>query len=167
MSESNIFRESVKSKYGFADWAGRSKSFSGNLCRRFMPVRQEFDGYEFESRKAYPGFRHAFTENYRNISNTNVVIAVSIIEFDTILGAHDEIINRLSHCMATGIPKIEEKGINAGDIGFAGHAEVQSSLFFSRYNVFVHVHNVGEENVSIKEFAEKLDQQILDHQKKS
>ena len=157
------FRDALKDDYRFSEWAGKTKEADGVLSQKFISVPEELGDYVFERRKAIPEGGKAFVEYYRSVSDENVRFAVTIIEHGSILGAHEGMIDHFSSCMATDLPRTEERDINVGDVGFAGHTDVQTSVFFTRNNLLVKVDNVGSTHISVKDIAEKIDQQIRNH----
>lgn len=165
MEQSNIFLEAAKKKYNFDQWANKIKAHTGKLCKGFTPSVDKIRSFEFLFRKAQPGFHHAFTDYYKLKSDEKSVIAVSVFEFTTMAEAHNYLIQVLSTITAPLLPRLTEVRVKAGDIGFAGYQQSTPSLFFTRMNIFVHIHNVGDTEISVEKVAEEIDKQIVASQK--
>jgi len=164
--EESMYRAAVKENYGFTEWAGKTQAYEGELVKKYLPFEERIEGFVFEKRRAIPNRKHSFTDYYRSSSNKEVCIGITINEHDTVLAAHEALIDILSVCMSPKLPLLEERGISSGDIGFAGHEEEQTAVFFSRYNVVIEIHNVGTTFVPVKMIAEEIDQQIITHQER-
>jgi len=59
------------------------------------------------------------------------------------------------------LPRLDEKGIMIGDVGFTGHGDVTTGIIFVRYNILVDVRSIGKESLSVKEFARLIDNYII------
>jgi hypothetical protein len=91
------------------------------------------------------------------VSDEEMRFYITIHEFDTVEEAQMEVLKTRTKCTAPFIPMLEELGLNIGDVGFVG-------LFFSRLNIFVEMESIGEKDISIVEFAENVDKQIINFQ---
>jgi hypothetical protein len=159
------FRNIVKDRHNFSQWAGKAKAFKGPLCKKFLPKIAEIKGLVLEKRRPIPEEKHAVIDYYHSTDDKDIRFAVTIFEYASVLDAHEGLVDMLSHCMAPVLPRASEKGIKAGDVAFGGHGQLQTDISFTRYNVLVRVESVGPKPASVKELAEKIDKQIIEHQK--
>jgi hypothetical protein len=163
MNQSDLFRERIKTSYDFDSWTSNLGELKNLLAVRFMVDKLDISGFEFESRRPLMNHKHSLIDVFRNKNNAQVKVAIEIMEFSSVNEAHETLVDVLSNCMATEIPTTEQLNINAGDVGFGGLEETQSSIYFVRRNVFVHVHNVGKERISVVKITEQVDSEILNH----
>lgn len=162
--------ERVKEAHNFSSWAGQSLKFEGELPYRFYLDPERLGDYAIEQRKPFPETlsteRHSVIDYLANSSKKNPHrVAVTIHEFETIADAHMGMVEILSRSMAPRLPSGTELGIDLGDVSFGGHGEIQSTLFFSRFNILVKVESVSEQRQSVQDVAEMIDAQIQDHQR--
>lgn len=163
MGASSPFRDAIKEAYGFSEWGERARNVATPLSRGFLPKTEEIAEHELEERVPFPDQRNAFIDYYRGVADPDVRFAVTVVEHATVEQAHEGLVDLLSTCMAPSLPRIEEKGIDAGDVGFAGHGDLQRAAFFARSNILIQVESVGARQISVKGLAELIDQQILAH----
>lgn len=163
MEAFEALRNAVKERYEFSTWAGKTKGAAERVSRGFLPRAEQIQGYTFERRVGIPGTSSQYTDYYRKQDNPAVRMAVTIYEYDSVLGAHERLVDLLAACTAPNLPRAESQGLDLGDIAFSGHGEEPHALFFARQNVVVEVRSVGSTHVSVKELAEAIDRQIREY----
>lgn len=160
----------VKEAHHFSSWAKQSLKYKGELPYRFYLDAEKLGEFSLESRKPFPVKlsveRHSVTDYLVNDNKKNPHrIAVTIHEFENVADAHAGMVDILSDSMAPRLPSGEELGLDLGDVSFGGHGKIQSSLFFTRFNILAKVESVSEELQSVDELAKIVDLQIQEHQK--
>ncbi len=148
--------------YQFGSWADRVQNFAKDLTHRFLVDPSKIDGFKFIERRAIPDDNHHFIDYFSDVSNEQVVIAVTLKEHQSIAEAHEHLKYALMHSMAPNLPFLEEDDVSiVGDIGFGGHGEVERAVFFTRANLMITVESVGDVEVDVLEFVKKIDEQIV------
>ncbi|KYK32419.1 MAG: hypothetical protein HXS46_09440 [Theionarchaea archaeon] len=161
------FRKMVKENYDFSSWAGKTKYFKGKLCENFFLHTKKFEGWSLEEKEELPTFysERSTVQYIYNLpaeeGKERIAVAITVREFNSILEAHEALIDLLMTYMAPYLPRCEEKGLNIGDVCFGGHGDLQTSVIFTRYNILVRIDSVGTKDISVKEFAETIDSQII------
>jgi hypothetical protein len=121
--------------------------------RGFVPQQDDLPEFTHERRRALPDHRNAYIDLYRQRSDSQVRFSVSVIEYSSPEEAHEGLVDFLTTVMAPTLPSAAEKGIEVGDVGFAGYAQVQTGVSFVKDNVFIRVESVGEKAASVKVIA--------------
>lgn len=85
------------------------------------------------------------------------LIQVILCECDSISNAHESIIDYFMGSMANKIPRGEEKNVQVGDVTFIGYGDNVSMIIFARNNVMIAMQSVGDIDIDIQTFAEKID----------
>jgi len=70
------------------------------------------------------------------------------------------LIDQLLTSMATNLPRLSALGIEAGEIGFAGHGELRTEVEFVRGNVLVKVLSSGKQAIAVDRLARVIDLQV-------
>jgi len=74
------------------------------------------------------------------------------------------LIDQLLTSMATNLPRLSALGIEAGEIGFAGHGELRTEVEFARGNVLVKVLvkvlSSGKQAIAVDRLARVIDLQV-------
>ncbi|MFZ1219463.1 MAG: hypothetical protein WAO00_09225 [Chthoniobacterales bacterium] len=157
------FRSAIKERYGFAAWPLTPVARPLAEKRGFVPKQAEVRPFLLERRRALPDHRNAYIDFYHRADDPQVLFSVTVIEHQTPEEAHEALVDFLTTVMAPTLPATSEKGIEVGDVGFAGHAEVQTDVCFTRGTVFIRVQSIGDKEASVKELAEILDRQVRQH----
>ena len=159
------FRESIKEMSSFPNWVGRTRGeeFSGFFMNIVIPdriftsfslLRTSEPPTQFDARKVK---RYLYAGD-RSKGKKETLIEVMLTECNSIINAHESIIDFMANCMASKIPRGEERGITIGDISFTGHGKKLLSIIFARNNIMAVVRSVGDLDLDVKAFAKKVDE---------
>ena len=152
---------------GFASWVGRTRGeeFSGFFMKIVIPDRI-FSRFSLLPTSEPSTHNHAkkvkrnFYAGDRSKGKKETLIEVMLIERNSIINAHESIIDFMANCMASKIPRGEERGITIGDISFVGYDKRLLSIVFARNNIMAVVRSVGDLDLDVKSFAKKVDEFI-------
>lgn len=161
------FRNEVKAAHEFASWTSRLSALDTPLLQPFLLTPNAVGDFEFVSRAAVAGVSSAFTgyrDDYRNLADPNVVLAITILPFPTIAAAHEALVDLLCLSMAPRLLRADTRGVMAGHIGFVGYGELIDRIYFVRRNILVRVENIGSTLISVREVAEEIDRRIIAQQ---
>lgn len=155
------YREQVKERYGFAQWAGRAADEEGVLRREVELPESLIEGWTRESSEPLTEFlrgdramRWVFAAGKAADADR---VQVTLSEHGSAGDAHEALIDLVMTFMATSLPTCESVGIKAGDVCFGAHGDVQTGAVFARYNVLVQVESIGARPTSVAPFAERID----------
>lgn len=146
-------RDIVKERYGFAGWGrGRGRERPRrhllHLSAREIPLRpierQAFDG--------------GYIDTYGD--GREVLVTVWIYQLASPEQAREAMVDYLMTSMAPRLPDAAARGLEVGDVAFAGYGEGQTSVAFVRDDVFVRVHSVGETDYPVGELANIIDRMV-------
>jgi len=159
------FRETRKEMSGFPNWAGRTRGeeFSGFFINIVIPDRI-FSRFSLLPTSEPSTHNHArkvrryLYAGDRSKGKKETLIEVILTECNSIINAHESIIDFMANCMASKLPRGEERGITIGDISFAGHGKRLLSIIFARNNAMAVVRSVGDLDLDVKSFAKKVDE---------
>jgi len=165
--EEDSLREIRKEMSGFPNWVGRTRGeeFSGffmnivipdRIFSAFSSLRTSEPPTHFHARKVK---RYLYAGD-RSKGKQETLIEVILIECNSIIEAHESIIDFMANSMAYKIPRGEERGITIGDISFVGYGKRLLSITFARNNVMAVVRSVGNLDLDVKSFAKKVDEFI-------
>lgn len=158
------YREKVKENYDFSSWAGKTKRPEARPSADFNILFDTLNDLQLEERKDLPlsyGEKRAIRYIYscpESITEDRVVITT--YEFESVGEAHEGLINAVMTYMAPTLPTCESKGIEIGDVCFGCHSDIQTSLIFARSNILVEIDSIGTHDLSVVEFAQKVDQTL-------
>ena len=162
--------EKVKEAHQFSSWAKQSLDAKGELPYRFFLDTERLGEFSLETRKPFPERlgveRHSVIDYLVNDDKKKPHrVAVTIHEFENVPDAHMGMVDILSHSMSPRLPSGKELRLDLGDVSFGGHGKIQSSLFFTRFNILVKVESVSEDLDSVEDIAEIVDMQIKENQR--
>ncbi len=164
-SRDDSLREIRKEMSGFANWVGRTRGeeFSGffinivipdKIFPRFSLLPTSEPSTQNRARKV----RKYLYAGDRSKGKKETLIEVILIECNSIINAHESIIDFMANCMAYKLPRGEERGITIGDISFVGYGKRLLSIIFARNNIMAVVRSVGNLNLDVKSYAKKVDE---------
>lgn len=154
------FREAVKERYRFSEWAGRVEGEESVVRRDVRLPDGLVEGWSVErthdlsEMMGVPAARHVYA---RTDEGGRERVMVKLFEHASVLEAHEALIDLLMSSMAPSLPPCGEVGVRAGDVCFGSHGDVQTGVVFARHNVVVHVRSIGARVVSVAPFAEAID----------
>jgi hypothetical protein len=152
----------------FASWVGRTRGdeFLGFFINIVIPDRI-FSRFTLLPTSDPSTHNHAkkvkryFYAGDRSKGKKETLIEVIIIERNSIINAHESIIDFMVNCMASKIPRGEERGITIGDISFVGYDKRLLSIVFARNNIMAVVRSVGNLDLDVKSYAKKVDEFLV------
>lgn len=155
------FREAVKERYRFSEWAGRVEGEEG-VTRRDVRLPDDLveawsveRTHDLSEMVEGPAARYVYA---RTGDDGRERVMVKLYEHGSVLEAHEALIDLLMSSMAPSLPPCAEVGIRAGDVCFGSHGEVRTGVMFARHNVLVHVQSIGARAVSVAPFAAAIDE---------
>ncbi|HXT62410.1 MAG TPA: hypothetical protein VN696_05175 [Pyrinomonadaceae bacterium] len=153
------YREEVKQNFGFSEWAGQTKEAdrevrSLDLQTMTVPIAEHED-LPTSSRQ-----RRIVRYIFGSAGKGGQLVSM-IYECNSTMDAHETLIDVVMTYMAPKLPRCGEKGLEIGDICFAGASETNVSVIFARFNILAEVRSVGQEPVSVDALARGLDELIL------
>ncbi|MFL6111946.1 MAG: hypothetical protein ACJ786_11420 [Catenulispora sp.] len=146
----------VKRRYGFDGWPGRD---GRTTAGPFLPDHTSLAGLTLDRRVPFPGTRQAFIDHLNTGNGARV--ALWIRRCDTVLAAHEALVEVLATSMAPRLPSCAERGVGPiGDVAFCGVTDPVSAIYFTRGNVLVRVENIGPHPTPVASTAAEIDRQI-------
>ncbi|WP_339746383.1 hypothetical protein [uncultured Maricaulis sp.] len=161
--ENDTFREAVKERHGFADWASRAKAADVPPRVGFLLDRGAMTNLEFLRRDPLPGgggFR-GHRDYFQLDGGKDNVVAIELLETPSTTAAHEALVDILSHCMAMKLIPAIERGVDAGHVGFVGHGKLVDSIYFVRGSTLVRIDSVGSKPVDVGPVAQTVDRQLM------
>lgn len=157
------YRNRVKANYEFSTWAGQTRE--GTKDVRLIDVRigpEQIKGWELETAEELPAVRQRRELRYIYVSpqRRGRRILLTTVECNSVLDAHESLIDVVMTYMAPSLPRCETKGLEVGDICFGSHGDVNLSVIFARFNILAEIKNAGTEPASVDEFARTVDDVI-------
>lgn len=150
----------ARQRFDFDAWPRPSEK-NAQICVRqlSLDLRQTAEDWQLEQR--LPWGDSGYADYFRSAKNDRHRIMVRISEYST----HDEarlaLLEEISHSSTMTLPRLDEKGIMIGDVGFTGHGDTTTGIIFVRCNILVDVRSIGEESLSVEEFARLIDNYII------
>lgn len=162
----DAYRDQVKENYEFSTWAGRTKAGDGNVrISGFQIEAGDLQGWKLEEKEDLPASgRHQRVTRYIHSpsrESTSQRYASTVYECNSVLDAHEALIDVVMTYMAPQLPRCETKGLEAGDICFGSHGEVNLSVIFARFNVLVQIQSTTLGPAPVNSFAAQVDSLIL------
>ena len=163
-NDTDAYRDEVKQNYAFSEWAGQTKVGDRNVrLSKFELAPQRFEGWNLAEREDLPASERQLriVRYIFNSGGKGQRLISTIYECNSVIDAHETLIDVVMTYMAPKLPRCGEKGIEIGDICFAGASEMNVAVIFARFNILNEVQSVGSEPVSIDAFARRTDETIL------
>ena len=160
------YRNQVKTRYEFSSWAGHVKEGDRNArLGDVLVLPIVLESWRLEEHENLPSFsrqQHVVRYVYNSArGDGGPRVASTVFSCESVLEAHETLIDVVMTYMAPNLPRCETKGVEVGDICFGSHGELNLSMIFARFNILVEIKNAGREAVSVNEFAENVDALIL------
>ena len=165
------YRKQVKTNYEFSTWANHTKE--GNADVRLTDVRidpEQINRWKLEEAEELPAVRQRRERRYIYVSPENSGrrrLLLTTLECNSVLDAHESLIDVVMTYMAPHLPRCETKGLEVGDICFGSHGDVNLSVIFVRFNILAETKNAGTEPISVDEFAREVDAIIYSYYRRS
>lgn len=159
-------RNEVKSRYGFSDWAGSVKGDPSVTRTEVQLPEPLVEGWAVERVDSISeGMERVRAANRSLYGRTDAAgrlrVMVRLYEYDTPMAAHEGLIDIVMTYMAPSLPACASVGIQAGDVCFGSHGDVQTGVIFARYNVLVQVESIGGEPTAVTPFVRTIDELLV------
>jgi hypothetical protein len=165
------YRNRVKGNYEFSTWAGHTREGAKDV--RLTDVRispEQIKGWKLEEVEEFPSVRQRRERRYIYVSPESGGrrrLLLTTLECNSVLDAHESLIDVVMTYMAPRLPRCETKGLELGDICFGSHGHVNLSVIFARFNILAEIKNAGTEPTSVDEFARAVDSVIYSYYRRS
>lgn len=163
-NDADAYRDEVKQNYEFSEWAGQTKEGSREVrLSDFGLAPQSFEGWHLVEKEDLPVSQRQrrIVRYIFNSGGKGQRLISTIYECNSVIDAHETLIDVVMTYMAPKLPRCGEKGLEIGDICFAGASEMNVSVIFARFNILTEVQSVGPEPVSVDAFARRTDEMIM------
>lgn len=151
--------ESAKQRFAFDAWPKLAETAARTRTRGFVLNHEKFaEIWTHEQRIPHGDTGHADYFHHARQPGERIMIRLS--EYPGHQEALEAMLSILSESMAVTLPRLDERNMEIGDIGFCGHEEELRSLIFVRHNVLVDIRSIGDPPVSVVEMAKQVDEQI-------
>jgi hypothetical protein len=161
------YRKQVKTNYEFSTWAGHTKEGTADVRLTDVRIGQEqIKRWKLEEAEELPAVRQRRERRYIYVapeSGGRRRLLLTTLECNSVLDAHESLIDVVMTYMAPRLPRCESKGLEVGDICFGSHGDANLSVIFARFNILAETKNAGTEPVSVDEFAREVDSIILSY----
>jgi hypothetical protein len=159
MNISDKTYDGVKQRYRYSEWSPAAAASLGTV-RSFLPQVADRHTLTLEKRVPMMDLPGAFSEHYVSVTDPGVRVLVDIAIYPSIATAHEALLHILSRVSAPTLPSGVERGLEIGDVAFAGHEELVTAVLFVRRNVVVDIQSAGFTPVTVAELALDIDAQI-------
>ncbi len=161
------YREQVKQNYDFYEWAGRTKEGQGDVRLTDFHL-DELEGWSLTQQEDLtPSVRQTRVVRYVFSAADNQRLVSTVFTCDSVIEAHESLIDVVMTYMAPKLPRCETKGLPIGDICFAGHGDLNVAVIFARFNILTEIQNTGPHLTSVDEFARGIDSMIFGRYKRT
>jgi hypothetical protein len=164
------YRKLRKTTVGFHNWAGM---ISGQefifIINMFLTAKIFTELSLLKVGESEAKYHSKRVTRYLYSGKKDTLIEIIISECNSILDAHESILDFILGSMMNKIPTGEEKATSVGDISFVGYGENILSITFARDNIMAIVRSVGNVETNVISYATRIDHLILskDEQTKS
>jgi hypothetical protein len=155
-------RERVRSQFGLPPRSETPPAPAVPTTPRFALTTPAVDGCMW-LRRDVTGPRGTYLDEYQIGDDAEARVGVWISEAESHTAAVERLLDVLMMTMAPSLPTGAERGVDVGEIAFAGVGEVPTTVMFVRGPVFVRVVSQGRTPVSIADLARAIDGQLQDH----
>ena len=153
------FLENSKHRFSFDAWPRRVELAAQAKVRAFTLDPASFaNDWSFEQRLVHGDA--GYCDYFNNLDNPKQRVMVRVSEYPSHEDALLALLFNLTQSTAPTLPRLDERGINLGDVGFCGHGEEITSLIFVRLNVLIDIRSIGDEPVDVLALAQHTDDQI-------
>ena len=151
--------EGAKQRFDFKAWSHYSEKNAQFHVQGFnLNIKHMAETWHLERRLPYGD--NGYADYFESVKNDKHRVMVRISEYHD----HDEarlaLLKNISFSSAITLPRLDKLGMEIGNVGFTGYSGTHTSIIFVRYNVLVDVRSIGEESISILDFAREVDNKI-------
>lgn len=144
-------RQAIKELYGAADWSlGRTRPAG---VRALSVLSAEAAPLPLIKRTPLSG--GAYIDAYGD--GDEVFVTVWVYNCGSPEKAHEAMVDHLLTCTAPRLPEAGEKGLQTGDVSFAGVDDPTTSLVFVRDHFLARIHSDGKTPYPIEKMARAVD----------
>jgi hypothetical protein len=165
------YRNQVKANYEFVTWAGHTREGTPDVRLRDLRIGSEqIEKWKLEEAEELQTVRERRELRYIYVSRESDGrrrLILTMLECNSVLDAHESLIDVVMTYMAPRLPRCETNGLEIGDICFGSHGDVNLSVIFARFNILVETKNAGTEPTSVDEFARAVDGIIYSYYRKN
>jgi hypothetical protein len=159
------YRAQVKKNYDFSEWAGQTKEGNGDVGMfDFFLATEDFKEWKLVEQEDLPAStrQRRIVRYVFNSGGQGWRLVSTMFECKSVLDAHESLIDVVMTYMARKLPRCGTKGMEIGDICFAGHGDMTVSVIFARFNILTEIQSVGSEPASVDGFARSVDEMVLE-----
>lgn len=151
--------EGARKRFEYDSWPRPSKKSAQQVALHVsLDAGKMAKTWHRERRLSWGDRGHA--DYFGHKTNKKQRIMVRVSECNSHEDARMALLREISFSSAITLPRLDARGIAVGDIGFTGHGEVPTRIIFVRNNVLIDIRSIGDEPVSVAEFAEAADNYI-------
>ncbi|MBY0578540.1 MAG: hypothetical protein K2P57_05790 [Burkholderiales bacterium] len=151
--------DGVKQRFGFDTWPRRTGAMALSRTQGFVLNSGTWaDTWVLEQR--LPHGDSGYADYFHHTENSNQRIMVRISEYSSHEAALEAMLSILSQSMTVTLPRLDERGVMVGDVGFCGYGEDIHSLVFVRHNILIDIRSIGDQAVAVVDPAKQVDAQI-------
>jgi|GEM_PF-2254277 len=152
--------EGARKRFGFDAWPRPSREDAQFHARQMSLDLKEVEA-TWHREQRIPWGHKGYADYYEERENGRHRIMVRVSEYPSNDEARMALLREISFSMAVTLPRLDERAIWIGDIGFTGHGEVDTGIIFVRHNMLVDVRSIGDEALSVREFAGAVDNFVI------
>jgi len=162
-NDDDAYRARVKENYSFSEWAGHTKRGDRQVrITDFKLAAEEISEWKLAEREDLPpsSRQRQIVRYVFNSGGKGRRLVSTVFECNSVIDAHESLIDVVMTYMAQKLPRCGEKGLEIGDICFAGHGDVNVSVIFARFNILAEIQSVGSDPASVDSFARSVDEMV-------
>lgn len=153
------FLGNSKLRFGFDSWPRRAESLAPSNIRAFALNPDALVGsWLFDQRQAHAN--GGYSDYFHRSDNPRQRAMAHVSTHQSHAEALVALLQNLTTSMAPALPRLDERGINLGDVGFCGYGENIVSLVFVRHHILSDIRSIGDVPVSVVDLARQIDDQI-------
>ncbi|MBP2134343.1 hypothetical protein J2128_002309 [Methanomicrobium sp. W14] len=150
----------ARKSFNFDEWPHPPEENAQVSVRQLILDLSKTAG-DWRLEKRLPWGNFGYVDYFRSVKNDRHRVMVRISEYGTHDDARMALLEEVSFSSAPTLPRLDELGIEIGDVGFTGHGDVNTGITFVRRNILADVRSIGEEPVSVREFTRFVDNYII------
>jgi len=151
--------EGARKRFGFDTWPRPSEK-NAQLSARHVSLDAGKMAETWHRETRIPWGDTGYADYFESVKNNRHRIMVRVSEYRSHDDARMALLKEVSVSSAVTLPRLDARGIPIGDVGFTGHGDMDTGIIFVRNNILVDVRSIGEEPVSVAEFAKVMDNYI-------
>lgn len=153
------FLENSKQRFGFETWPRRVGAAEPTNVRAFALTHAALvETWGLEERQVQGDA--GYCDYFKNRNHPKQRVMVRVSEYPSHEDARLALLLELTQSMAPTLPRLDQRGIALGDVGFSGHGEQITHLTFVRRNVLIDIRSIGDEPAELLPLARQADAQI-------